>query len=113
MAVVVLWKLRDHGRLMQVPYELVEIILRHLLRPQLTALPRHPHDSSDDSELGSECNDLKSDNQEHEIQHAEDDQDQGHDSDRESDDDDEQDESDCCCAPLVFLVWWMISWVIS
>ncbi len=29
MAVVVLWKMRDQGRLMQVPYELVEIILRH------------------------------------------------------------------------------------
>jgi hypothetical protein len=30
MAVVVLWKVRDQGRLMQVPYELVEIILRHV-----------------------------------------------------------------------------------
>jgi hypothetical protein len=30
MAVVVLWKVRDHGRLMRVPYELVEIILRHV-----------------------------------------------------------------------------------
>jgi WD40 repeat protein len=29
-AVVVLWKVRDQGRLMQVPYELVEIILRHV-----------------------------------------------------------------------------------
>jgi WD40 repeat protein len=30
MAVVVLWKVRYQGRLMQVPYELVEIILRHV-----------------------------------------------------------------------------------
>ncbi len=30
MAVVVLWKVREQGRLMQVPYELVEIILRHV-----------------------------------------------------------------------------------
>ncbi len=30
MAVAVLWKVRDQGRLMQVPYELVEIILRHV-----------------------------------------------------------------------------------
>ncbi len=30
MAVVVLWKVRDQGQLMQVPYELVEIILRHV-----------------------------------------------------------------------------------
>jgi WD40 repeat protein len=29
MAVVVLWKVRYQGRLMQLPYELVEIILRH------------------------------------------------------------------------------------
>jgi hypothetical protein len=30
MAVVVLWKVRDQGRLMQLPYELVEIILRNV-----------------------------------------------------------------------------------
>jgi hypothetical protein len=30
MAVVVLWKVREQGRLMQMPYELVEIILRHV-----------------------------------------------------------------------------------
>jgi hypothetical protein len=30
MAVVVLWKVRNQGRLMQVPYELVEIIVRHV-----------------------------------------------------------------------------------
>jgi hypothetical protein len=30
MAVVVLWKVRDQGGLMQVPYELVEIILWHV-----------------------------------------------------------------------------------
>jgi hypothetical protein len=31
MAVVVLWKVRDQGRLMQVPYERVEIILKHVV----------------------------------------------------------------------------------
>jgi hypothetical protein len=31
MMAAVLWKVRVHGKLMQMPYELVEIILRHVL----------------------------------------------------------------------------------
>ncbi len=89
MAVVVLWKVRDQGRVMQLPYELVEIILQSVVTPSKPLMSHTHADFDDASELGSESkDDPESEDQEEEDQHIEVNQDQEPDSDRGDGDED-------------------------